>query len=114
MSEPTFICTRCHGEAPMSELSELPPFFFAAAGSIDACRFDAAVSENVRKPHNVLELGVVRPGEQVAQIVGKNLLREHLRRLRQLLSIFQMFERSRGLPVRVTNTLPLVMPRASQ
>ena len=71
MSEPTFICTRCHGEAPMSELSELPPFFFAAAGSIDACRFDAAVSENVRKPHNVLELGVVRPGEQVAQIVGK-------------------------------------------
>lgn len=68
MSEPTFICTRCHGEAPMSGLSELPPFFFAAAGSIDACRFDAAVSENVRKPHNVLELGVVRPGEQVAQI----------------------------------------------
>jgi len=40
MSEPTFICTRCHGEAPMSELSELPPFFFAAAGGIDACRFD--------------------------------------------------------------------------
>ena len=23
MNEPTFICTRCHGEAPMSELSEL-------------------------------------------------------------------------------------------
>lgn len=68
MSEPTFICTRCHGEAPMSELSELPPFFFAAAGGIDASRFDAAVTENVRKPHNVLELRVVRPGEQVAQI----------------------------------------------
>ena len=84
MNEPTFICTRCHGEAPMSELSELPPFFFAAAGSIDACRFDAAVSENVRKPHNVLELGVVRPGEQVAQVVGKDLLRRYPRRLRQL------------------------------
>ena len=36
-----------------AELSQLPPFFLPAAGGIDACRFDAAVSENVRKPHNV-------------------------------------------------------------
>ena len=54
----------------MSELSELPPFFFAAAGGVDARGVDAAVSENVRKPHNVLEPRVVRPGEQVAQVVG--------------------------------------------
>ena len=68
-----------------AELSELPPFFAPAAGGVDAGRVDAAVSEDVREAHNVLELRVVRPGKQVAQVVRKDFFRQHLRRLRQLL-----------------------------
>lgn len=67
-----------------AELSELPPFFFAAPHGVNAGGVDAAVSENVREAHDVLELSVVRPGEQVAQVVGKDFLCQHLRRLRQL------------------------------
>ena len=61
-----------------AELSQLPPFFLPAAGGIDAGRFDAAVSENVGKPHDVLELRVVRPGEQVAELINAAIIPEHI------------------------------------
>ena len=38
---------------------------------------DAAVAEDVCEAHNVLETLIVRPGEKVPQIVGKDLLFEH-------------------------------------
>ena len=41
-----------------AELSELPPFFLPAPGGINPRGFDAAVSENIGKPHDVLELRV--------------------------------------------------------
>lgn len=84
MNEPTFICTRCHGEAPMSELSELPPFFFAAARGVDARCVHTAVSEDVRETNDVLELLIVRPRKQVAEIVWEHLLCQHFCQRSQL------------------------------
>ena len=52
---------------------------------INTGRVNAAVAEDVRKTHDVLELPVVCPGEQVAEIVGKDLLRQHLRRVSKAL-----------------------------
>ena len=66
-----------------AELTELPPLFFSAAHRVNAGGVDAAVAKNVRETHNVLELRVMRPGEEVAQIVGKDLLCQHPRRLCQ-------------------------------
>ena len=45
---------------------------------------------------------------------GKTLRESTRAALHRRFSSRQMFERSSGFPVRVTNTLPLVMPRASQ
>ena len=66
-----------------AELPKLPPLFFSAAGGVNSGGVDAAVAEDIREAHNVLETLIVRPGEEVAQIVGKDLLFEYPCRLRQ-------------------------------
>ena len=57
-----------------AELTELPPLFFSASGRINPGGVHAAVAEDVREAHNVLELRVMRPGKEMAQVVGKDLL----------------------------------------
>ena len=44
---------------------------------VDACGVDAGVAENVRQPGQVTLYGVIRSGEQVAEIVGEHLGRLH-------------------------------------
>ena len=66
------------------------------------------MAEDVREARDVLEFRVMRPGEEVPQVVGKDLLSQYLCRV--CLSIFQTLERSTGFPVRVTNTGQLTIP----
>ena len=53
-----------------AELPKLPPLFFSAAGGVNSGGVDAAVTEDIREAHNVLETLIVRPGEEMAEIVG--------------------------------------------
>ena len=49
----------------------------AGGHDVNACGVDAAVAQNVRQLGNVLFNAVKRPGEQLAQIVGKDLAGLH-------------------------------------
>lgn len=59
-----------------------PAAVFRAGGDdIDAGRIDAAVTEDIRQLGNVFFDTVKYTGEQVAQIVGKHLLRVNARQI---------------------------------
>ena len=49
--------------------------FIASGDNINSCRVDAAVTENICELCNILFDTIESAGEQVAQIVWKNLLR---------------------------------------
>ena len=59
----------------------------AALGGVNAGGVDAGVAQNIRQPGQVLFQRVVRPGEQVAQVVGEHLARLHSGALAQPLHI---------------------------
>ena len=78
----------------------------ARADDIDTRRFDAAVAEKIGKLHDVLFDAVENARKQVAQIVGKGLLRSTPAERQSDFISRQMLVRSMGLPVRVTKTAP--------
>ena len=55
-----------------AELRKLPPLFFPTAHRVNAGGVDAAVAEDVRETHDILEPLIMRPGEEVADIAGKD------------------------------------------
>ena len=56
---------------------QLPPVRGPRLHRINASRVDAAVSQNVRQPDDILFQRVVGPGKEMAKIVGKYLALRH-------------------------------------
>ena len=55
----------------------------AALGGVDPGGVDTGMAQNVRQPGKVFFDGIIRPGEKMAQIVGKDLARLHTGALAQ-------------------------------
>lgn len=60
-----------------SQPFDFPAMLDASTHNVDPGGVDAAVAQNVRQLGNVLFNAVKRPGEQLAQIVGKDLAGLH-------------------------------------
>ena len=88
--------------------------FRAALHDIDPCCLHAGVAQEVRQLCDVLLQGIKRPGEEVAEVVGKDPLGLHPRLGAEARISRQMLDRSSGRPLRVTNTGPETMPRFRQ
>lgn len=70
-----------------SQPFDFPAMLDASTHNVDPGGVDAAVAQNVRQLGNVLFNAVKRPGEQLAQIVGKDLAGLHPRRFTELFHI---------------------------
>ena len=100
----------CFSTSQKTEFLQLFHMLCSAFCGVNSCSVNIGMTEYIGESYNIFLQGVISSCEKVAEIMRKNLSFATPALSHSSFNILHILDLSRGVPVLVTKTLPLLIP----